>query len=137
MAAEARATLRFETPPGKQLQIDFGETRASVGEQVVKLHVFVCDPRLFAAVVRTIVQARTAIGLVCWPGSGLPAFWWSASRGSVGLTRVRWLTTTMRARARFALMLASRRLPCIGIFGRACAPYRARTKGKDERALAM
>jgi transposase len=25
LAAEARATVRFETPPGKQLQIDFGE----------------------------------------------------------------------------------------------------------------
>ena len=30
LAAEARATLRFETPPGKQLQIDFGETRAPI-----------------------------------------------------------------------------------------------------------
>jgi len=28
LEAEARATIRFETPPGKQLQIDFGERRA-------------------------------------------------------------------------------------------------------------
>src|SRR5690606_5752445 len=27
LAAEARATVRFETPPGKQLQIDFGVRR--------------------------------------------------------------------------------------------------------------
>ena len=27
LKAQARATVRFETPPGKQLQIDFGETR--------------------------------------------------------------------------------------------------------------
>ncbi|TIS04962.1 MAG: IS21 family transposase, partial [Mesorhizobium sp.] len=27
LRAEARATVRFETPPGRQLQIDFGETR--------------------------------------------------------------------------------------------------------------
>jgi hypothetical protein len=27
LEAEARATIRFETPPGRQLQIDFGETR--------------------------------------------------------------------------------------------------------------
>ena len=26
VAAQARATLRFETPPGKLLQIDFGDT---------------------------------------------------------------------------------------------------------------
>jgi transposase len=25
LEAEARATVRFETPPGKQMQIDFGE----------------------------------------------------------------------------------------------------------------
>src|SRR3954468_3295691 len=31
LRAEARATLRFETPPGHQLQIDFGEIRAGVG----------------------------------------------------------------------------------------------------------
>ena len=41
LAAEARATLRFETPPGRQLQIDFGETRVSIGGDVVKLHLFV------------------------------------------------------------------------------------------------
>jgi transposase len=31
LEAEARATIRFETPPGKQLQIDFGERRVSIG----------------------------------------------------------------------------------------------------------
>src|SRR3954452_19250763 len=31
LAAEARATVRFETPPGRQLQIDFGERRVEVG----------------------------------------------------------------------------------------------------------
>ena len=35
---EARATLRFETPPGRQLQIDFGEKRVSIGGVTVKLH---------------------------------------------------------------------------------------------------
>ena len=41
LAAEARATLRFETPPGRQLQIDFGETRVFIGGEPVKLHLFV------------------------------------------------------------------------------------------------
>ena len=31
LAAEARATTRFETPPGHQLQIDFGERRIMIG----------------------------------------------------------------------------------------------------------
>ena len=41
LRAEARATLRFETPPGHQLQIDFGETRASIGGEDVRLYLFV------------------------------------------------------------------------------------------------
>jgi hypothetical protein len=31
LEAQARATLRFETPPGKQLQINFGERRVAIG----------------------------------------------------------------------------------------------------------
>jgi transposase len=37
----ARATLRFETPPGKQLQIDFGERRVAIGGETVKVYLFV------------------------------------------------------------------------------------------------
>jgi len=31
LIAAARATVRFETPPGEQLQIDFGERRVEIG----------------------------------------------------------------------------------------------------------
>src|SRR6516162_6665900 len=41
LEAEARATIRFETPPGKQLQIDFGERRAMIGDENVKVYLFV------------------------------------------------------------------------------------------------
>ena len=41
LLAEARATVRFETPPGKQLQIDFGERRAIIGDENVKVYLFV------------------------------------------------------------------------------------------------
>ncbi len=41
LQAEGRATLRFETPPDKQLQIDFGETRLPIGGAVEKVHLFV------------------------------------------------------------------------------------------------
>ncbi len=41
LRAEARATLRFETPPGHQLQIDFGEMRVLIGEESVRLYLFV------------------------------------------------------------------------------------------------
>jgi hypothetical protein len=41
LAAEARATLRFETPPGRQLQIDFGQRRVSLGGAMVPVFLFV------------------------------------------------------------------------------------------------
>jgi transposase len=37
LRAEARATMRFETPPGHQLQIDFGETRVPIGGERVRV----------------------------------------------------------------------------------------------------
>jgi len=46
LEAEARATVRFETPPGRQLQIDFGTTTVRIGEEpvVVRLFVATCVP---------------------------------------------------------------------------------------------
>jgi transposase len=41
LAAEARATIRFETPPGHQLQIDFGERRIVLGGVPTKVFLFV------------------------------------------------------------------------------------------------
>ena len=41
MAAEARATLRFETPPGRQLQVDFGEMRVPVAKVRERVFLFV------------------------------------------------------------------------------------------------
>jgi transposase len=41
LLAEARATVRFETAPGEQLQIDFGEHRAWIAQEQVRVHLFV------------------------------------------------------------------------------------------------
>jgi len=41
LEAQARATIRFETPPGRQLQIDFGERRALIGGENVRIYLFV------------------------------------------------------------------------------------------------
>jgi transposase len=41
LEAEARATIRFERPPGKQLQIDFGERRVLIGGENIKVYLFV------------------------------------------------------------------------------------------------
>ncbi|MCP1845664.1 hypothetical protein J2R78_008698 [Bradyrhizobium sp. USDA 4538] len=41
LKAEALATMRFETPPGRQLQIDFGERLVEIGGVKIKAFVFV------------------------------------------------------------------------------------------------
>jgi len=41
LMAEARATIRFETPPGRQLQIDFGEMRVPIQGESVRVFLFV------------------------------------------------------------------------------------------------
>jgi transposase len=41
LAAEALATVRFETPPGRQLQIDFGQRRIAIDGEQGKVFLFV------------------------------------------------------------------------------------------------
>lgn len=41
LVSEARATVRFETPPGEQLQIDFGERRVEIDGIATKVFFFV------------------------------------------------------------------------------------------------
>ena len=41
LKAEALATTRFETPPGRQLQIDFGERLVEIGGAKIKAFMFV------------------------------------------------------------------------------------------------
>ena len=41
LAAEAKATVRFETPPGRQLQIDFGQLRVPIAGERVRVYLFV------------------------------------------------------------------------------------------------
>ena len=53
LEAETRATLRFETPPGRQLQIDFGEQRVALGDEDVKVYVFVATLVLLAPALRS------------------------------------------------------------------------------------
>jgi hypothetical protein len=58
LAAEARATLRFETAPGKQMQVNFGEKRVVIGgETITGLPVRRCA-RPLASSARARVPAR-------------------------------------------------------------------------------
>ena len=59
--------MRLETPPGKQLQVDFGETRIEVGEERVRVYLFVAtlgySRRLYVAAFLHERQASWLAGL--------------------------------------------------------------------------
>jgi transposase len=135
LAAQARATLRFETPPGQQLQIDFGQKRVPIGGVMVLVYLFVAtlgySRLLFVQAFRHERQSAWFAGLEAAfrHFGGVPR--------DVLLDNARALveyhdaaTREVRFNARF---LAFARY--WGFNPRACAPYRARTKGKDERGV--
>lgn len=135
LRAAARATTRFETAPGEQLQIDFGERRVLIAGVPEKRFFFVAtlgySRRCHVRVFRHERQSAWLEGLE------------SAFRHFGGVPE-----TVLLDNAR-ALVLDPRRdgqparfHPRLLAFAShwdfrpvACAPYRARTKGKDERGV--
>lgn len=135
LEAEAKATIRFETPPGKQLQIDFGSRLVTIAGEPVKLHLFVAtlgySRRRYVAVFR---HERLSAWL-CGIEGALRHF------GGVVLEI---LIDNPRALVKEhdvengRLEFTDRFLAFCrywDVIPRACAPYRARTKGKDERSV--
>jgi transposase len=135
LAAEALATVRFETPPGRQLQIDFGERRIAVGGEPVKVHLFVAtlgySRRVYTAAFRHERQSAWLEGIegAFRHFDGLP--------GEVLLDNAKALVKHHDAATREVEF--NDRLHAFarywGVRPVACAPYRARTKGKDERGV--
>lgn len=128
------ATVRFETAPGHQMQIDFGEKRVSVAGVFVRVLVFVAvlsySRRVFVRAFRSQRHDDWREGLV------------GAFRHFGGTTQ-----TVLIDNPR-ALVIARvdggavRLHPAFEAFcrdwdvvPRACQPYRARTKGKTERGV--
>ena len=70
LAAELRATVRFETAPGKQLQIDFGERLVEIGGAKVKAFLFVATLG-YSRRLREGVPQRATGELVCGSGECL------------------------------------------------------------------
>ena len=135
LAAEARATVRFETPPGRQLQIDFGERRVEVGGEPVRVSLFVAtlghSRRLHVRAFRGERQEHWFEGLE----SAFRAF--GGVPEEVLLDNARALVArhdpaTREVRSNDRLLAFAKHW---GFRPRACAPYRARTKGKDERGV--
>ena len=135
LAAEALATVRFETPPGRQLQIDFGERGVRIGDEVVRVYLFVAtlgySRRVYVRAFRHERQSAWFDGIegAFEHFGGLP--------GDVLLDNAKALVEHHDAGTREVTFNAR-----FHAFARywsvrpvACAPYRARTKGKDERGV--
>jgi transposase len=135
LRAEARACVRFETPPGKQLQIDFGERRIAIGDELVRVYLFVAtlgySRRVFVRAFRHERQSAWFDGLegAFRHFGGMPQ--------EVLLDNARALVDHHDAATREVRFNARLRAfaQYWGVRVRACAPYRARTKGKDERGV--
>jgi transposase len=135
LSAEARATVRFETPPGKQLQIDFGTKQVLIAGEPVRVRLFVAtlgySRRIFVQAFRHERQSAWLRGL---EGAfnhfdGVPE--------QVLLDNAKALVEYHDAVTREVCF--NERLAAFARYWRfrpkACAPYRARTKGKDERGV--
>ena len=135
LKAQKRATVRFETRPGQQLQIDFGESRVWIGDERVRVHLFVATLGYSRRMhIQPSIRERQVDWFAGMEGAflrfgGVPAeVLFDNARALVehhdAATREVRFNTRLHAFARYW-----------GFSPRACAPYRARTKGKDERGV--
>ena len=134
-AAEV-ATIRFETAPGEQLQIDFGETGVPIGGERVKVHLFVAtlgySRRTYVAV---FLHERQS---AWWQGIEGAFHYFAGRTREVLLDNAKPLVTFHDAQTREVRFNDRFHAFCRywDVLPKACAPYRARTKGKDERGVA-
>jgi transposase len=129
------ATVRFETAPGEQLQIDFGETTVVIAGERYRVQLFVAtlgySRRPYVAVFEHQRQAA----------------WWSGIEGAFHhfggrprellIDNAKPLVNFHDAQTREVRFNERFHAFCRywDVLPKACAPYRARTKGKDERGV--
>ena len=133
--AQALATVRSETPPGAQLQIDFGERTVIIGGERERVYLFVAtlgySRRVHVRVFRHERQASWFDGME----SAFAAF--GGVTAEVLLDNARALVVhhnpiTREVQFNERLLAFAKHWQFVP---HACAPYRARTKGKDERGV--
>jgi len=135
-AAEV-ATVRFETVPGEQLQIDFGETTVAIAGERVKVHLFVAtlgySRRPYVAVFEHQRQAA-------WWGGIEGAFHYFGGRPRKVLRyNAKPLVNFNDAQTREVRFNDRFHAFCRywDVRPKACAPYRARTKGRMSAVWVM
>ena len=133
--AQTAATVRFETPPGHQLQIDFGTVRVPIADEQIRVHLFVAtlgySRRTYVAMFLHERQSAWLQGL-----EGAFRHFGGTTR-EVLVDNARALVSEHDAQTREVAFNERFHAFCRywGVVPRACAPYRARTKGKDERGV--
>jgi transposase len=137
LEAEARATIRFETPPGRQLQIDFGERRVAIGDENVKAYLFVAtlgySRRLYVRAFRNERQESWFAGVEARSATSAG----SPKRCCSTMIAGWWCVMTGRPE-RSSSMPGCTPLPSIGVFGLMLVPPTGRApKGKTSAASAM
>ncbi len=135
LQAQAKATIRFETPPGRQLQIDFGEVRVEIAGVRERVHLFVAtlgySRRIYTDAFDNEQQSA-------WLGGIESAFrHFGGLPGELLVDNAKALVDKHDQRTRVVRFNARFEAFCRhwGVAMRACAPMRARTKGKDERGV--
>jgi len=131
----AKATVRFETPPGKQMQIDFGSISIKIGGELKRIY-------FFAAVLgfsrRQYIRAFIHERQSAWFEGLEGAFHhFGGITQEVLLDNPRALVISHNPLTREVIF--NERLHAFANYWKfkpkACAPYRARTKGKDENTV--
>ncbi|MFN2571858.1 MAG: IS21 family transposase [Gemmatimonadales bacterium] len=129
------ATVRVETPPGDQLQIDFGQQRVRLGDAWVRVFLLVAvlsySRRLFVKAFLSERQDdwREGIAAAFTHFGGVPRTLLGDNARALVTGRDRETGTVVFQPAYLAFCRDWDVQP------RACAPYRARTKGKTEAGV--
>lgn len=135
LRAESRATTRYETVPGEQAQIDFGERMVRIENASMKVYFFVMTLSFSRRIyVRAFLDEKRDSWLSGIEGAFLH---FGGVPREVLMDNAKALVKSHDAATR-AVEYTDSFLAFARHWGftpKACAPYRARTKGKDERGV--
>lgn len=132
--AESLATVRFETGPGKQIQVDFGTKTVVIGGVRTRVHLCVLTLGFSR---RIYVQAFHSERQRDWFTAIEGAFWhFGGVTEDILVDNARALVDENDGMGKVVFNAGFKDF-CghWGVKPKACKPYRARTKGKDERAV--
>lgn len=133
--AEELATVRYETEPGRQMQIDFGEKKVRIGGVWIKVHLLVAvlgySRRIFVKAFLAERQDdwREGIAEAFRHFGGIPLELLGDNAKALVISHDREAQTVVFHPKYVAFCKDW------GVTPRACAPYRARTKGKTESGV--